>query len=393
MQPHAAEKSISPVRLAVAIPKYGLLGGAEQFVAELTERIAARPGYEVHVFANRWKRLSDRIAFHRVPIIRFPKFLTTISFAAFARRRIRQNTFDLVHAHDRIYEADLFTMHGIPHRLWIDEVRQKRMNLYDRATARVEKQLVENPRCRLFLPVSSLAGRKFLQAYPSVDPQRVHIFYPGVDVERFQKRERTEARQQVGQRYGIGTDDVLILFVSMNFEIKGLDEILRSLPHLREKAGGRNFRLLVVGKGDIAKYRLLARRLSVEPHVVFAGPVEKDELEPIYRAGDGFCMLSRFDTFGLSVLEAMAASLPVLISGNVGAKDLVRHGRNGFVVEEPGDAIGTADFLFRLFDDEARRILADEALKTARRHTWDDVVEKMHGLYERRLRHGRSGSL
>jgi len=41
-------------KIAIAIPKYGLVGGAEYFVAELTKRIALNPRYEIHVFANRW---------------------------------------------------------------------------------------------------------------------------------------------------------------------------------------------------------------------------------------------------------------------------------------------------------------------------------------------------
>ena len=42
------------MKIAVVIPKYGLLGGAENFVFQLTERLAAREGIEIHVFANQW---------------------------------------------------------------------------------------------------------------------------------------------------------------------------------------------------------------------------------------------------------------------------------------------------------------------------------------------------
>ena len=132
-------------RIAVVIPKYGLVGGAEGFAAELTERLARDPRFEFHVFANRWVPGSDRVTFHRVPIISFPKFLTTPSFAFFADRRIREAGIDLIHAHDRIFRADLFTMHGVPHRYWVREVRRKGMSLYDRATARVEGRLIADP--------------------------------------------------------------------------------------------------------------------------------------------------------------------------------------------------------------------------------------------------------
>ena len=66
-------------KIAVIIPKYGLVGGAERFVQELTERIARNPRYDIHVFANRWRVNSERVTFHKVPLITFPRFLTTIS--------------------------------------------------------------------------------------------------------------------------------------------------------------------------------------------------------------------------------------------------------------------------------------------------------------------------
>src|SRR5574340_1786111 len=123
-----------PVRvykIAVVIPKYGLIGGAEGFVAELTERIALDPRFEVHVFAHRWDGHSCPITFHHIPVIPFPKFLTTISFAYFFRKETALLDFDIIHAHERIFAADVFTMHGVPHRFWTSNVRQKRtLSLY-----------------------------------------------------------------------------------------------------------------------------------------------------------------------------------------------------------------------------------------------------------------------
>ena len=45
-------------KIAVVIPKFGLVGGAENFASELTTRIASDPRYDVHVFANRWSEAS-----------------------------------------------------------------------------------------------------------------------------------------------------------------------------------------------------------------------------------------------------------------------------------------------------------------------------------------------
>ena len=235
-------------RIAVVIPKYGLVGGAEHFTAELTERLSRDPRFEFHVFANRWIAHSDRITFHKVPIITFPKFLTTPSFAFFADRRIRAAGIDLIHAHDRIFRADLFTMHGVPHRYWIREVRRKRPSLFDRATARVEDALVRDPRCRLFLPVSGLARDIFLREYP-VTPERVRVIHPGIDPGRYEEMDRPSCREQIAMQFGFAPGEKIILFVSMNFELKGLDILTKALAMLRKGHRRLPFRLLVVGKG------------------------------------------------------------------------------------------------------------------------------------------------
>jgi len=381
-------------RIAVAIPKYGLTGGAEGFAAELCQRIARHPRYEIHVFANKWVVQSDRITFHKVPLITFPKFLTTLSFAWFAGRLISKMNFDLVHAHDRLFDADIFTMHGIPHRVWVREVRGKRMSLYDYATDWVERTLVTNKKCRHFLAVSGLAKEKFLQAYGGTAPRMVQVVPPGVDAERFQKLDRELCRREIREAFRIGADDTVILFVSMNFDIKGLDRLMTALAALKsglpneiltlhgKTKDSEKFRLLVVGKGNIGKYKGLAERLGIADQIVFAGILEKTQLEKAYLASDIFSILSRFDTFGMVALEAMAASLPVIVSSNVGARDMVQSGVNGFIINEEDDPAEISGKIALLFDRERRLSMGKEAYATALAYTWEKAAKITEDIYE-----------
>jgi UDP-glucose:(heptosyl)LPS alpha-1,3-glucosyltransferase len=372
-------------RIAVVIPKYGLVGGAEGFAAELTERLARDPRFEFHVFANRWVPDSDRVSFHRVPIISFPKFLTTPSFAYFADQRIQRAGIDLIHTHDRIFRADLFTMHGVPHRYWVREVRRKGMSLYDRATARVEDRLIADPRCRLFLPVSGLTEEIFIREY-GVAPERVRVVHPGVDPTRYEGLDRVHCREELAGRFGIAPGERIILFVSMNFEIKGLDALIRALALLAGDPSAPPFRLLVAGKGNVRKYRGLASSLGIGGRVIFTGVLPGAELPSIYAAADLYAMLSRFDTFGMVVLEAMAASLPVLVSDHVGAKDLVRNGINGFIVPADAGPEEIARKLAFLLPEEVRKRMGRAARETAREHTWDAAAARVAVIYEELLR-------
>ena len=369
-------------KIAVVIPKYGLVGGAEGFAAELTERIARNDRYEIHVFANEWLKESPRILFHKIPIISFPKFLTTVSFAHFAGRKIASMNFDLIHTHERIFQADLFTMHGIPHRIWVKEVRHKNMSLFDVATKWVEKCLVQNQRCQRFLTVSRLVKEKFLQEYGHIDCKRIQVVYPGVDVQRFRRLNRDECKDEIRRHWDIDVKDFVILFVSMNFEIKGLAELMAGLAKLKSKYPPQKFKLLVIGKGNVKKFRKLARQLGIQDHVLFLGVVHKEMLDRIYLAGDIFAMLSQFDTFGIAVLEAMAASLPIVISKNVGAKDIVRQGENGFVIINSSRAEEIADRIGCLMDEEVRSKMAKESRITACNQSWEVVAQKVQGIYE-----------
>ncbi|MDD5451812.1 MAG: glycosyltransferase family 4 protein [Desulfovibrionales bacterium] len=372
-------------KIAIVIPKYGLVGGAEGFAAELTERIAQDRRFEVHVFANKWQKNSEHITFHHIPVIGLPKFLTTVSFAYFAGRKISRMDFNLIHAHDRIFDADIFTMHGIPHRIWVREVRKKRMSLFDYATAWAEKKMVTNRRCRTFLAVSNLAKGKFLQEYREVDPDKVQVIHPGVDIQRFQTVDRQLCRQKIRKKIGMDLSDQVILFVSMNFDIKGLDKLMMGLANFKLRHPSERVKLLVVGKGDDEKYKSLAHNLGIKDQVVFSGVVQKELLDQIYPACDIFSILSKFDTFGMSVLEAMAASLPVMISGNVGAKDLVKEGVNGFVIDNTDNADEIASRIVLMMDEEVRTRMGREAFKTALHNTWEAIVDTVLKVYDEEM--------
>jgi UDP-glucose:(heptosyl)LPS alpha-1,3-glucosyltransferase len=369
-----------PPRIAVVVPKYGTVGGGEKFVRELTERLARDGRFEIHVFANRWIPGPGSVAFHRVPRFAFPRFLRQAAFAWLVERRIREGRFDLVHAHDRIFRADVFTMHSIPHETWVRIVRGRRPALFDRATSWVEKRLMEKGGCARFLPVSTIAGEAYRETY-GIPPERMEVLHPGVDLARFSRTNREACRETVRGEYGIGPSEIVALFVGMNFEVKGLDAILEGVAKAKVLRPDLPVRLLVVGKGNAVKYRALASSLGIGDAVIFTGPQAKG-VESFYLASDFLMMLSRYDTFGMVVLEAMAAGLPVILSANVGAKDIVEGGVNGFVLPDGRDADAAAAKIVLLLDGGRRAAMGEAAYRTASLHTWDRLAENVARTYE-----------
>ncbi len=367
------------MRIAVVIPKYGLLGGAEGFAYELTERLAMRGGWDVHVFAHQYRRGDAPVTFHRVLLPPFPRFMRQIYFAWGVDRGIRRGRFDLIHSHDRIWGMHLLTMHGIPHERWVKNVRNKRMSLFDRAVARVERRGLSSPSLRMVLPVSDLTKEEIERAY-ALPETRLRVIHPGIAAERFASLSQDACRREVRQRHHLAESDLVVLFVGMNFEIKRLDLVMEGMAELlREEPTGSRLRLMVVGKGEVGRYQALARRLGIAERTVFAGATR--EVEAYYLASDIFVMPSTFDTFGMAVLEAMAAGLPVIITRKVGARDLVRDGVEGFILSDSPPPSELTEKLALLLNPARRRRMGRQAGETALQHTWDRVADEMASIY------------
>ena len=126
----------------------------------------------------------------------------------------------------------------------------------------------------------------------------------------------------------------------------------------------------------------MAREVQIISDIIFTGPVSKEKLIKMYLAGDIYVMLSKFDIFGMVVLEAMAAGLPVVISSNVGARDVVREDENGFIVSDTSNADYIAAKIALLLDENIRRKMSAAASETAAQNTWDTVTKKYADIYE-----------
>jgi len=97
-------------------------------------------------------------------------------------------------------------------------------------------------------------------------------------------------------------------------------------------------------------------------------------------------MPSVYDTFGMAVLEAMAAGLPVIISQTVGARDLVNDGVEGFVLGDPPNAVELSRKIDFLSNEKNRLKMGECAREQALKHSWDLVADRMATLYLRNFR-------
>jgi D-inositol-3-phosphate glycosyltransferase len=167
--------------------------------------------------------------------------------------------------------------------------------------------------------------------------ERTSVVPWGVDRGWFCPGDRAAARAQLG----LSGEGEWLLFVGRLVPVKGLDRLLRSLPAVAAQRPGT--RLLVAGGDgphgpDTKAGVALAAELGIAARIQWLGPVPRREMPRLYRAADCLVVPSRYESFGLAALEALACGTPV-VATRVGALDaMVVEGGNGRLVAEQAPA-------------------------------------------------------
>ena len=210
-----------------------------------------------------------------------------------------------------------------------------------------------------------------------IDPAKVSVIPPGVDLSRFRPMSRTQSREYLG--YG---EEKNILFVGRLEPLKGLDVLFRAVAALEDLG---NITLNIVGGDDNsqekARLQKLASRMKLTKNVRFIGSVTQGELPLHYNAADVCVLPSHYESFGLSALEAAACGRPVVASEVGGLPAIVRNGSTGFLVEPKHSDI-MAERLCELLGDGMLRTRMGSAARThAESLGWDRAADALIDRY------------
>jgi glycosyltransferase involved in cell wall biosynthesis len=209
------------------------------------------------------------------------------------------------------------------------------------------------PQAAAWLVPGSLA-RDHIVSY-GARPERTITFPLTVDVEKLgaQVDALRPDRAAIRTRLGIPSDAVAVLQVGRLIEMKSPADLLRAVAAAQRQSSLPLAAVLVGDGPEEAHLRALARELEV--NAVFTGMLAGEALASAFAAADVFALLSRRETWGVVVNEAMAAALPLVLSDRVGAAgDLLEEGGNGELVPA-GDAGAAAAALHRLAANAPRR--------------------------------------
>jgi glycosyltransferase involved in cell wall biosynthesis len=176
-----------------------------------------------------------------------------------------------------------------------------------------------------------------------------------------------------------------LLFVGQLTTRKGYDLAIQALPSIVATYPTASL-LIVSGINHAQRTNVLnlAREAGVEQHIVFLGYLSDEDLINLYRSSDALLFPTRFEGFGLPLLEAMAADCPVITTNIPVVNEIVQHNENGILVPY-GNAEALAQATIRLLQDpELREQLIAGGRTTLREHYHEDqLVRKIEAMYHR----------
>ena len=208
---------------------------------------------------------------------------------------------------------------------------------------------------------------------------------PGVDIDLFTRQDRTMSRAELG----LEEDDLVVLFVGRIDPIKGVDTLLSafaqvatSLPRAVLAVVGGDLDIAGQPVGPLAEFHAKATEMGILHRIRFFGSQPQNRLPLFYSAADVVSVPSRYESFGLVAVEAMACGVPVVASRAGGLIFTVEDGETGFLAPVDEPVAHAAAIMRVLGDPKVATQMGLDAQLAAKRFSWQTVASSVVHVYE-----------
>ncbi len=390
----------------------GEIGGANTYILELSKELS-RQGHQVDIY-TRTQRTSDP------PVVKIRQNLRLIHLKAGPRRNVLKR--HLVKYFDEFVknyqsftqkeklEYDLFHCHyymsGLIGLLLKKNGGRKPMvlsfhtlALMKNLVARGEQEKEGNKRidAEYLLTKSadaiiapSLSDATYLKALYDVDPKKINVIPPGVNLKLFRPLNKISSRLLTGAR-----GNKIVLFVGRIEPLKGLDMLLYSVKLLLMRRPDLKFCLWIVG-GNVNKnpklwsHHLktilqLRQTLGLNTIVKFVGQKPQSKLPYYYNSAEIVVMPSHYESFGMVALEAMACGRPILTSNATGISEILDKKFQNLTTSVNNPLLLSYQMEKVLEDKNLRSELKTEGLRKSAPLSWQLITQKVINVYQKLL--------
>lgn len=357
------------------------------------EQALRKKGHQVFIVTVNSENLSYKyenedhvIRIPGIPIGIYDYRLTGI-YPLRAINRIKKWDLDIIHSHTEFgvgtFARIIAKQFSIPlvhtyHTMYEDYVHYITKGYFDKSSKKLAEYFTkfycDRTAKELIVP-SKKTYNLFKEKYKV--NKMIHIVPTGIDVERFYVEKRNpEELELLKKDLKLKRDEFIITYVGRLAKEKNIEFLLKNHIKLSKKC-----KLVIVGNGpDLEAFKKMAKELGIDHQVIFTGAVPHYDVPNYYAISNIFVTASVTETQGLTVIEAMASSLPVVCTNDEAFKETVIDDLNGKIFKTEQEYIKHVTMLLK--DKETYQIMRKQARITAESHSLKYYAEKILDVYE-----------
>jgi len=365
------------MRVALSSPDFNLVGGVERVAVEAANRLA-RAGHEVTAYGARIDQavLDEAVHVHRISV---PATLDMVSGLGFRRRAAVAIETDRPDVHGSF--SALCPLGGV---FWIPSVHRVgyelllsrrsvigglpvRLHPYHRGRLWLEQRMLAPGGYARLLALTDSVKSDVVSIY-GVPAGDIAVLAPGFDPDVFDPARREQRRAEARSRFGYVEEDRVLLFVANELERKGFDTVLRAVALV----DAPTVKLLGAGRVAPDAYRPLIEQLDLTDRLQWVG--SSSDVGLLHAAADMFVLPTRYEPWGLVIIEALGSGLPVVTSQLAGAAVAVRDAQTGRLLRDPEDQAELAEAVRWALSGEPAG--AEAIAASVRDYTWAEVIAR-----------------
>ena len=282
-----------------------------------------------------------------VPIGIFDYRLTSI-YPARAIKTIKSWNLDVIHSQTEFgigtFARIIAKQYNIPlvhtyHTMYEDYIHYITKGYFQKTSKKIVEHLTlfycDTTATELIVPTKKTYDL-FKEKYKV--KRNVHIVPTGIEVEKYSKKYSDEVIDELKEKIGIKKEDINLIFVGRLGLEKSVDFLINNHKNIVKKHPNCN--LIIIGDGpERENLEKLVKKNKLENNVFFTGKVPLSDIGMYYHLGSIFVTASKTETQGLTVLEALAASLPVVAIKDESFIDPIKDNYNGYLFTDDKDYV------------------------------------------------------
>jgi glycosyltransferase involved in cell wall biosynthesis len=301
-------------------------------------------------------------------------------YAALASEIARQETIDVVHAHDWMtFPAGMAVagVKGVPLVVHVHSTE------FDRSGIHIDQRIYDIERRGMHSAMKIIAvsylTKNLITHHYGVDPSKVEVVYNAIE---------NNGNGVEAEKYNIHKDEKIVLFLGRITMQKGPEYFLAAAKKVLEVMD--NVKFVMAGSGDMIRRTIeMAAGMGIGHKVLFTGFLRGGDVEKVFKMADLYVMPSVSEPFGIAPLEAMSHDVPVIISKQSGVSEVLTHALkvDFWDINEMANKI-----IAVLRHPPLATTLREHGSFEVRRLSWSDAARSCIGVYEE-ARHAMSGAV